>query len=174
MARANQIAHQTEEPPVARLVARCGSETAPLNVELTLEPHVYLLDAELIVDLGEHASTVPHSFKDGSSAAWRHLKPSAQDGTVSFTIWWRAIANASPDAAYKALITVRDSRCRLLEGGRGFANPAVAAGRIGPAHNPTDIGRVTITVEAAGVVDLAGTRALRLRPPSVPAGGPEN
>jgi hypothetical protein len=135
------------EPALARFRLEGRVGMGPLNVELTLEPHVYLHEAELILHRGVHATAMPHGFKEGSSAAWRNLESGGDLETFSVSIWWRAIANASPEIGYDAFITVRDSRCALLKPQPGFENPARAPGRIGPPANPTDIGRIAILVE---------------------------
>jgi len=128
-----------------RLIARPGA--GPLSVELTLEPHVYLHFAELVQDVGAHGMTIPQAYKNESSVVWRQIEARAPDSaTIAFDISWLAIANAAPGAFYTAIVTVRDAHCDLLDGDDMFGNPTRARGQIGPASNPTDIGRLDVLV----------------------------
>jgi len=129
-----------------RLTARPGA--VPLSVELTLEPHVYLHFAELVQDVGAHGMTVPQAYKNESSVIWRQIEACTPDSaTIAFDISWLAIANAVPGAFYTAILTVRDAHCDLLDGDDTFRNPARARGQIGPASNPTDIGRLELIID---------------------------
>jgi hypothetical protein len=118
-----------------------------LNVELTLDPHVYLHKAELILDSGVHARIVPFGLKDAHTAVWRQLGSDAgAQVPLSFSIAWRAIATDKPGTPYDATITVRDVRCVLLETFPSTENPSRWRGQIGPADNPTDVGQVAVKV----------------------------
>jgi hypothetical protein len=118
-----------------------------LNVELTLDSHVYLHEAELILDRGVHARLVPFGLKDAHTAVWRQLGSDVgAQAPLSFSIGWRAIATDRPGIPYDATITVRDVRCVLLETLHSTENPSRWRGQIGPADNPTDVGQVAVKV----------------------------
>lgn len=118
-----------------------------LNVELTLDSHIYLHQAELILDSGVHARIVPVGLKDAHTAVWRQLGSDAVAQTpLSFSIGWRAIATDKPGIPYDATITVRDVRGVLLETFPSTENPSRWRGQIGPADNPTDVGQVGVKV----------------------------
>jgi hypothetical protein len=125
-----------------------GAAAGPLSVDLTLDPHVYLHDAELVQNCGRHARVLPQAYKDESSVVWRHVEPCAPGaGTISLSVSWRVIANAAPGARYVAMLSVRDARGDLIQPLEPFENPARAQGQIGPAANPTDIGRFSVSID---------------------------
>ncbi len=131
----------------------------PLNIELTLDPHVYLHEAELIFYRGMNARMVPFGLKDAHSAVWRQLwNDDGAQAPLSFSIAWRAIATDKPGIAYGATITVRDVRCERLETFPSTENPSRWRGQIGPADNPTDVGQVAIKVSAGSLGDNPGAQ----------------
>ncbi|CAN7189294.1 hypothetical protein LJR225_000523 [Phenylobacterium sp. LjRoot225] len=124
-----------------------GASVGPLSVELTLDRHVYLHEAELVQACGRHARMLPQAYKDESSVVWRQVEPCPPDAeTTAFTVGWRVIANAAPGATYAAALSVRDARGELIRPVESFENPVRAQGQIGPAANPTDIGRLSVRI----------------------------
>lgn len=118
----------------------------PLSVELTVEAHVYLHDADVVQALETHGRALSQAYKDERSALWRQVGPPDGGDEAELAVSWLAIANAAPQADYVATLTIRDGRGALLEAWPGSQNPTRVPGRIGPSGNPTDIGRIGITV----------------------------
>lgn len=163
-------------PQRALIRLKVGDGLWPLSVELTVDPHVYLHAAELIQSLDVHGRMLGLAYKDECSAVWRQVEPLAADGRTEFAVSWLAIANASPHAEYKALLTVRDARGRLVEAWPGSQNPTATPGLIGPEQNPTDIGGLLVQVlstdvAAASVVPLFKEPTMAQPPKSPAAGG---
>jgi hypothetical protein len=116
------------------------------------------------------------AYKDECSAVWRQVEPLADQEGAEFAVSWLAIANASPRAEYKALLTVRDARGRLVEACPGFQNPTSTPGLIGPEQNPTDIGGLFVQVlstdvAAASVIPFSKDPIMPKTTKPVAAGG---
>lgn len=151
--------HSAAGPQRAAVRLKVGDGLWPLSVELTVDPHVYLHAAELVQSLDVHGRMLSLAYKDECSAVWRQVEPLGDPGRVELAVSWLAIANASPRAEYKALLTVRDARGRLVEAWPGFQNPASTPGLIGSEQNPTDIGGLLLQIlstdiAAASVVPI--------------------
>jgi hypothetical protein len=131
------------------LETSCLSLKAPIGsalaVELVLDAHVHLHHAQLIQHVRTNGRVVFQAYKDERSAVWRHVTPALSEEAV-LTVSWLAIANAAPGASYSVVVSIRDSHGRLVDGTATGNNPCRLPREIGPASDPTDLGRLDIIV----------------------------
>ena len=132
------------EFPAAKLSLKASPDMS-LNVELIIEPHVYLHEAELVQRMGIHGCVVPQAYKDEHSVIWRQVEiPSGGACSTAFAVSWVTVANVTPGVEYWAILRIRDSKGHLLEGENAAENPRRVRGKIGPVSAPIDAGRLAV------------------------------
>jgi hypothetical protein len=123
---------------------RRSSAPGPIMVTLAVDSSVYLYSAD--IDPDPRACRLSRS-KTENSATWTdQISFEQSDQEVKICVSWVAVDSVNPGRPYKATLAVLDGSGALAPAGPGFANPVDICGRIGPASDPTDIGRVSIII----------------------------
>jgi hypothetical protein len=140
-------AREREADMTKMLFLKPRPDREPLSVRLTVDSHVYLYGAELMQDCGGHSKVVAVSTKGLDSAAWSAVSRCSADATnISFGVRYETVYTEKPGHRYTIELAVLDSQGVPLDAYDGSQNPCRDDGEIGPAGNPTDMGRFGVFV----------------------------
>lgn len=113
---------------------------------LAVDSSVYLYSADIDPDPRAPMCRLSRS-KTENTATWTdQISFDLSDQEVKIRVNWVAVDSVNPGRPYKATLAVLDGAGELAPASPGFANPVDIRGRIGPASNPTDVGRVNIII----------------------------
>ena len=122
------------------------SSPGPILVTLAVDSSVYLYSADIDPDPRARICRLSRS-KTENSATWTdQISFDEGDQEVKIRVNWVAVDSVNPGRPYKATLAVLDGSGALARAKPGFANPIDITGRIGPASDPTDMGRVSIII----------------------------
>ena len=122
------------------------SSPGPILVTLAVDSSVYLYSADIDPDPRARICRLSRS-KTENSATWTdQISFDQGDQEVKIRVNWVAVDSVNPGRPYKATLAVLDGSGSLAAPRPGSANPMDICGRIGPASDPTDMGRVSIII----------------------------
>jgi hypothetical protein len=125
---------------------RRSPSPGPILVTLEVDSSVYLYSADIDPDPRARICRLSRS-KTENSATWTdQISFDQADQEVKILVHWVAVDSVNPGRPYKATLAVLDSSGALAPARPGFANPLDVSSRIGPASDPTDMGRVSIII----------------------------
>lgn len=125
---------------------RRSDAASPLLVSLAVDSSVYLYSADIEPDRRASTRRISRTRTE-NTASWTDLITFEGEGQeVRIGVNWVAVDSVAPGRTYRATLTVRDGAGALAQTLPGSVNPIDISGRIGPASDPTDMGRIDIVI----------------------------